>query len=141
MSCLTAKLLANLTRDQMARARSFASHGSHCGLSLASRAVLRQRVSISGMRCRPAGSEVAEEGKKKSEEEVKAEQEAVSKEQTGALKKALSQITVSLNILQHLPSKTMGAVPNNCNSFTVRLDGRAPPPPKSHLCVSWVQPY
>lgn len=47
--------------------------------------------------CRPAGSEVAEVGKKKSDEEVKAEQEAVSKEQTAALKKALSQITVSMH--------------------------------------------
>ena len=47
--------------------------------------------------CRPAGNEVAEVGKKKSDEEVKAEQEAVSKEQTTALKKALSQITVSMH--------------------------------------------
>ena len=40
---------------------------------------------------------VAEEGKKKTEEDIKAEQETVNKEQTAALKKALSQITVSLH--------------------------------------------
>ena len=83
--------------------------------------ILQRCVIGQGMCCRPAGTEVAEEGKKKTEEDIKAEQETVNKEQTAALKKALSQITVSLISCWHLLTLHLISRIRTCHSPKSRI--------------------
>jgi len=83
--------------------------------------ILQWHLIGQGVCCRPAGTEVAEEGKKKTEEEIKAEQETVNKEQTAALKKALSQITVSLISCWHLLTLHLISRIRTCHSPKSRI--------------------